>query len=115
MLPMLVRVAVAIVLWLLPGALGAQAEQRLALLIGNQRYSSKIGPLKNPHADIALIGAALRSLGFMVTEIKDANYKAIDTAIKRHIEPCDAKARAPSVSSTIPVTVPPIPKPRSTI
>src|SRR5262245_35395141 len=82
---MLVRVAVAIVLWLLPGALGAQAEQRLALLIGNQRYSSKIGPLKNPHADIALIGAALRSLAFTVTEVKDANYKAIDTAIKRHI------------------------------
>ena len=82
---MVVRVAVAIALWLLPSAVAAEAEQRLALLIGNQGYSAKVGSLKNPHADIALIGTALRSLAFKVTEIKDANYKAIDTAIKRHI------------------------------
>jgi hypothetical protein len=82
---MLVRVAVTMALWLLSSAFGAEAEQRLALLIGNQGYSAKIGSLKNPHADIGLIGAALRSLPFKVTELKDANYKAIDTAIKRHI------------------------------
>ena len=66
--------------------LGAHAEGRLALLIGNQSYSEKIGPLKNPLNDIALVGAALEKVGFKVTRIKDAGYKAIDTALKRHIQ-----------------------------
>ena len=93
---MRVRVAITFVLLLLlPTAVGAQGEQRIALLIGNQAYSAKIGRLKNPHADIALVGAALRSLGFDVTDVKDASYKAIDTAIKRHIKPCVLRARAP--------------------
>jgi uncharacterized caspase-like protein len=83
---MLVRVAIAFALWLLPTAVGAQQEKRFALLIGNQAYSAKIGRLKNPHADIALVGAALRSLAFEVTDVRDASYKAIDTAIKRHIQ-----------------------------
>ena len=85
---MRVRVAIAVVLMLLllPTAVAAQEEKRFALLIGNQAYNAKIGRLKNPHADIALVGAALRSLGFTVTEIKDASYKKIDTAIKRHIK-----------------------------
>ena len=83
---MLLRVAIAIVLLLLPSTVCAQAEKRIALLIGNQSYGAKIGALKNPHADIALIGEALRSLGFRVTEEKDAGYKAVDTAVKRHIQ-----------------------------
>src|SRR5262245_25490117 len=83
---MLVRVAFAVFLLLLPTAVGAQTEKRVALLIGNQSYNAKIGRLKNPHADITLIGAALRSLAFTVTDVKDASYKAIDTAIKRHIK-----------------------------
>jgi len=66
--------------------LGAHAEERLSLLIGNQSYSDKIGPLKNPHNDIALVGAALEKLGFKVTSVRDAGYKAIDTALKRHIQ-----------------------------
>ena len=83
---MLVRVAIAVFLLLLPTAVGAQTEKRIALLIANQSYNAKIGRLKNPHADITLIGAALRSLSFTVTDVKDASYKAIDTAIKRHIK-----------------------------
>src|SRR5262249_9355584 len=75
---------VLFLLLLLP--LGAHADGRLALLIGNQSYSDKIGPLKNPHNDIALVGAALEKLGFKVTSVKDASYKAIDTALKRHIQ-----------------------------
>jgi Caspase domain len=66
--------------------LGVHAEERLALLIGNQSYSEKIGPLKNPHNDIALVGAALEKVGFKVTRVEDAGYKAIDTALKRHIQ-----------------------------
>jgi len=71
---------------LLPTALHAQSEKRIALLIGNQSYSGNIGRLRNPHADIVLVGAALRSLGFSVTDLKDPSYKDIDTAIKRHIQ-----------------------------
>jgi WD40 repeat protein len=63
----------------------AFAQARHALLIGNQGYTAKIGPLKNPHDDIALVGAALRTLGFVVDEIKDADYRSIDGAIKRHV------------------------------
>jgi uncharacterized caspase-like protein len=62
----------------------ARAEPRFALLIGNQANNPKVGPLKNPHDDIALVGAALRSLGFTVTEVTDADYRSMDAAIKRH-------------------------------
>lgn len=64
----------------------ALAESRFALLIGNQSYNEKVGPLKNTHNDIALVGAALEKLGFKTTLVKDAGYKTIDTAIKRHIQ-----------------------------
>ena len=43
-----------IALLLIPSAACAQSEKRIALLIGNQGYSTKIGALKNPHADIAI-------------------------------------------------------------
>jgi uncharacterized caspase-like protein len=65
---------------------GVHAEGRFALLIGNHNYSEKIGPLKNPRNDIALVGAALERVGFKVTRVEDAGYKAIDTALKRHIQ-----------------------------
>jgi hypothetical protein len=77
------RVAGVVILLFLATA-AVHAEARIALLIGNQAYKSNVGPLKNPHVDLALIGAALRSLGFQVTEVRDAGYRAVDTAIKRH-------------------------------
>jgi hypothetical protein len=57
--------------------LQARAEEptRLALLIGNQGYTQKVGPLKNPHDDVALIDASLQRLGFKVTLIRDATYR----------------------------------------
>jgi len=82
---MLVRVAFAIVLLLLPTSLRAQDGARLALVIGNQGYSAKVGPLKNPHNDVNLIEASLKQLGFKVTVLKDANYKAMDSALKRYV------------------------------
>jgi len=82
---MLMRFVGALLLFFLL-LLDAHAETRLALLIGNQIYSEKVGPLKNPHNDISLVGAALEKVGFKVTRIKDAGYKAIDTALKRHIQ-----------------------------
>lgn len=77
---------VLLTIWLGSAISTARAEGRLALLIGNQAYAEKVGPLKNPHNDIALIGAALHKLGFKITLIKDAGYKAIDTALRRHIQ-----------------------------
>jgi hypothetical protein len=56
------RVVIAVLMLLIPSV--AQAEQRFGLLIGNQGYSGKIQPLKNPHNDIATVGKALASVGF---------------------------------------------------
>jgi Caspase domain len=72
--------------FVLPGVLHAEEPQRLALLIGNQSYSSQVGPLQNPINDIMLLGRALSLLGFKVTSVQDADYRAIDTALKRHIQ-----------------------------
>src|SRR5262249_317463 len=76
---------VLLLLMLMPPVAVAQAEKRIALLIGNQTYNPKVGPLKNPHYDIGLVGRALRSLRFDVREVKDGDYRAIDAAIKRHV------------------------------
>jgi hypothetical protein len=60
---MWVRIAVTFVLLLLPTALHAQAEKRIALLIGNRAYDASVGVLKNPHNDIAVVGEALAKQG----------------------------------------------------
>lgn len=71
---------------LAPGA-SAQSNdgKRIALVIGNQAYADAVGPLKNPHNDIKLVGAALAALGFDVTPVKDADYGTLEKAIKGHI------------------------------
>jgi Caspase domain len=81
----MLRAVLAAVLVLL-GTPAAEAQSRVALLIGNQGYNARVGPLKNPHNDIALVGAALERLGFKVTLLKDADYRSIDAAIKRHVQ-----------------------------
>src|SRR5262245_32634998 len=75
---MWVRVVVAIFLLLLPTAAFAQAEKRIALLIGNRAYDPSVGILKNPHNDIAVVGEALAKQGFEVLPlIKDARRSTI--------------------------------------
>jgi uncharacterized caspase-like protein len=45
---------------------------RHARLIGNRAHSDKnVGPLRNPHNDIALIGTVLEELGFRTILVKD--------------------------------------------
>ena len=56
---MWVRVAITFFLLVLPTALHAQVEKRIALLIGNRVYDASVGVLKNPHNDIAAVGEAL--------------------------------------------------------
>jgi uncharacterized caspase-like protein len=78
---------------LMPSAATAQAEKRIALLIGNQDYNANVGRLKNPHDDVALVGAALKELGFQVTILNDADYRAMDVAIKRFVTEVRAKGK----------------------
>jgi formylglycine-generating enzyme required for sulfatase activity len=52
----------------------AHAEKRIALLIGNQGYADAVGPLKNPHNDIAVVGRALEEVGFtLLKPLKDGS------------------------------------------
>src|SRR5208337_1070840 len=64
----------------------ASPQTRLALLIGNQDYAAKVGPLKNPLKDIELVGAALTQLGFSVTKLPNANKAQMDEAIRRYVD-----------------------------
>jgi caspase domain-containing protein len=83
--PSLRRLTLVFVLQLVLST-GAEAQSRFALLVGNQAYKEDVGPLRNPHNDVALIAGTLNRLGFKVTVIKDAGYKSIDTALKTHIQ-----------------------------
>ena len=79
----MVRVAFALLLLtLLPSAV--HAEKRIALLIGNQSYTSEIGRLANPHNDIALLEKTLKSLGFEVSTVRDAGLAALHQAVNSH-------------------------------
>jgi Caspase domain len=63
---MWVRVVIAVVLLLLPTAVFAQTEKRIALLIGNKDYKPGVGSLTNPLNDIRIVGEALKAVGFEV-------------------------------------------------
>jgi Caspase domain len=67
-------------------ALAQKEPPRLALLIGNQNYAAKVGALKNPRQDVALIEASLKRLGFKVTILNDADYRSMDIAVKRYAD-----------------------------
>ena len=67
-------------LLLLPAVSGAQ--DRLALVIGNGKYTH-IDPLANPPNDVVLVSRALEKVGFKVTLIVDADKREmIDSARK---------------------------------
>ncbi|MFM9942777.1 MAG: caspase family protein [Hyphomicrobiaceae bacterium] len=73
-----------LVLWLAAAVWGtgpaqAQAELRLALVVGNSTYRN--GPLVNPKNDAELISKALKAVGFTVTKLIDADQKAMRKAI----------------------------------
>src|SRR5262249_613343 len=62
----------------------AQAEKRIALLIGNEAYASQIGQLANPHNDVALLEQALKGLDFEVVTLHDAGLGALTRAISAY-------------------------------
>ncbi|MCE9612263.1 MAG: caspase family protein [Chthoniobacter sp.] len=60
--------------WLLFAAVGwsaPAAETRTALVIGNARYESAVGALRNSGHDAAAVAKTLRGLGFAVIEKRD--------------------------------------------
>ncbi len=68
---------------LLTMAVAAQApvDLRMALVIGNAEYPSN--PLVNPANDARAMGASLRSLGFTVVELRDAQKHQMVAAIAK--------------------------------
>ena len=78
---MWVRVAIAVVLLLLPTAAFAQAEKRVALVIGNSAYQHT-PKLANPTNDAADISAALKKHGFKVIEGFDLDKPAFDRKVR---------------------------------
>lgn len=59
----------------------AQAERKVALVIGNGAY--RVGPLKNAVNDAEDISAALRGLGFKVALLKNADNRHMDEAVRQ--------------------------------
>ena len=70
-----------VLLVLLATSSAAHAEKRIALLIGNQQYSKDIGPLANPHNDVALLEQSLRVLGFEVIVQRDTSLGDLTRAV----------------------------------
>lgn len=67
------------------GAPGSPDKNRLALLIGNQSYVDAVGPLRNPHNDIALLGAALGTARFdVMNPVRDATRKQIRRSVRAY-------------------------------
>ena len=54
-------------------------ERRMALVIGNSNYA--LGKLKNPVNDAAAMERTLKGLGFVVTTVRDANFRQMRTAL----------------------------------
>jgi hypothetical protein len=66
--------AIAAIVMLAFSIHSTSAEQRLALVIGNEKYGKDVGGyLKNPPYDIVLVGGALREIGFDV--VSQSNLK----------------------------------------
>ena len=61
--------------------LPAFAAGRVALVFGNSTYAA-IGALPNPGNDAADVGAALRRLGFNVTEVLDADMAEMNAGLR---------------------------------
>ena len=80
----MVRVAIALMmlLVLVPSAAWAQAEKRIALLIGNKDYKPGVGALVNPHNDVRIVRDAFETVGFEVlAPVHNANRAVMLRAI----------------------------------
>lgn len=78
--PIVGSLRVLALLFLAAAPLGAQAEQRIALVVGNGGYQS-IAALDNPISDAALIAETLTSAGFDVTLLTDTDWQEMSRGI----------------------------------
>ncbi|MCR9270534.1 MAG: caspase family protein [Hyphomonadaceae bacterium] len=67
-------------------------EKRLALLMANQDYPSEVGKLSNTHRDAAMIEASLKTLGYQITKVLDADSDGMDQAITNFERAIEAEA-----------------------
>ncbi len=76
----------------------AQEQAKIALLVGNKAYDSQLGPLLNPHNDVALVASALRKIGFKETNIHifyDQGRAEIRQAVRAHAKRLRNAGRRP--------------------
>lgn len=64
-------------------AVAMASGPRIALVMGNEEYSSAMGSLANPVNDAVMIGQTLRILGFDVEIVRDANQREMKEAVQR--------------------------------
>jgi len=62
-------------------AVPALAQERLALVIGNQDYPAEVGRLSNTHEDAKRVAVALEKVGFDVTLLMDQDRAGTSAAI----------------------------------
>jgi len=62
----------------------AEGSAKLALLIANDNYDPKVGTLHNSLQSAASVEAALKQIGFSVTVLKNADYRAMTSGLKRY-------------------------------
>ena len=79
-MPLIVVLVAAVVAWLIPAV--AVAEIRVALVIGNGGYQNTT-PLTNPLNDARDMSAALKTAGFDVVEVFDADKRNLDSSVRR--------------------------------
>jgi uncharacterized caspase-like protein len=75
------QVLILALCWILPVWTAAEAEVRVALVIGNSAYQTTT-PLANPLNDARDMAAALKATGFSVIEALDADKRKIDGALR---------------------------------
>jgi formylglycine-generating enzyme required for sulfatase activity len=68
-------------LLILAAMLPAAAEPRVALVIGNSKYTGDLPKLANPDNDAELMAATLKKLGFQVVKVQDADLSQMKRAI----------------------------------
>ncbi len=80
-MPRLTAIGIIVAL-LLAGIMPAQADTRMALVIGNAAYDN-VSPLANPGRDARAIAEALKGLGFETTLVLDQDSSALKQALRR--------------------------------
>lgn len=77
-----VLLLLCLVLHSFAGAQTVEGGKRVALLVGNAKYSSGLPPLIHPPQDVTAMEASLKQLNFKVQVLKDADQKTLARAFR---------------------------------